>query len=553
MSTGRSLSYINWLFPPGSPLVEKMFEIEEYRQIYEGYFKEFITPSNKLFLYSDYEEKFNQLYQLYAPYLENDIDEGEAMINEESTGKYFYERTKSAIDELSLDEENYETRPTSLSTPTGVSATNAAHKDMITVEWDPVSFADYYKIYRSDSADGSYEQIGDTISSTNFHDQSVSTNATYYYKVKAFTHDGVESKFSSEVAGSTNDGSITVPSGVSATDGTYNHMITVSWNHVLNADYYRVYRSDSVDGTYVQTGDNLSVTRFDDKSAEVNATYYYRVKAFTAAGAETGFSTEDAGHTSETGLGPPEIIEGSALVRGTYANRSEAGTTTYTFKVDKTCKKSTRNASGGGSKTAGEWSYDDDGKALTIDTTASVGAAGIRMIEVWENAYTTYGGSVLNLLGFRKTNGDQDGILGKYEASANINVAFGVGANIFSVKITSIISINADGTWDLETTANTNGEIETTTATGSGYPNRLVEFNGSYYLSVFGIRYIKKVFPVTMSLNTWEHTDDLKNSVDLQLQTTEAPHLANMYYAIIPKLSSMLSQNPVSDHNRGLQ
>jgi len=45
---GLPISFINWLNPPGSPLVEKMFEIDAYRQIYEGYFKEFSVQSEIL-------------------------------------------------------------------------------------------------------------------------------------------------------------------------------------------------------------------------------------------------------------------------------------------------------------------------------------------------------------------------------------------------------------------------------------------------------------------------------------------------------------------------
>jgi hypothetical protein len=95
-----------------SPLIEKMLKIDEYRAKYEQYFKDFIKPSNKLFLYSEYEKKFNSLYKLYAPYLDNDLNEGEQMINDRHIEAYFLERTKSIVDELGLNEEDYETKPT---------------------------------------------------------------------------------------------------------------------------------------------------------------------------------------------------------------------------------------------------------------------------------------------------------------------------------------------------------------------------------------------------------------------------------------------------------
>lgn len=94
-----------------SPLVEKIFEIDDYKARYEHYLKEFITPANKLFVYSEYEKKFNMMYELYSPYLDNEMDEGEEMINDERTREYFRKRTKSIIEQLGLNEEDYELPP----------------------------------------------------------------------------------------------------------------------------------------------------------------------------------------------------------------------------------------------------------------------------------------------------------------------------------------------------------------------------------------------------------------------------------------------------------
>ena len=90
------------------PLVEKMFEIEEYRSKYEHYLKEFITPANRLFVYSEYEKKFNMLYKIYSPYLDNEMNEGDDMFNDERTREYFTAKTRSIIKQLGLDEKDYE-------------------------------------------------------------------------------------------------------------------------------------------------------------------------------------------------------------------------------------------------------------------------------------------------------------------------------------------------------------------------------------------------------------------------------------------------------------
>ena len=98
-----------------SPLVERIFEIEEYRQIYEQHLQDFITPANELFVYSEYKKKYDLMHSLYAPYLDNDTDEGEEMRNDEnepgSVREYFYGRTRSVIEELGLNPEDYELGP----------------------------------------------------------------------------------------------------------------------------------------------------------------------------------------------------------------------------------------------------------------------------------------------------------------------------------------------------------------------------------------------------------------------------------------------------------
>ncbi|KPA10969.1 Spore coat protein CotH [Candidatus Magnetomorum sp. HK-1] len=96
------LSILNSVKIYHSPLVEKIFQIQAYRQTYENYIKEFISGSNPLFAFEKFENKFNTLHALYSPYLDNHIDEGEEMLIEEKMSNYFHLRTESIINELDL-------------------------------------------------------------------------------------------------------------------------------------------------------------------------------------------------------------------------------------------------------------------------------------------------------------------------------------------------------------------------------------------------------------------------------------------------------------------
>ena len=49
------------------------------------------------------------------------------------------------------------------------------------------------------------------------------------------------------------------------------------------ADSYRLYRSDTQDGTYAEIESDITVTSTDDYSIMPGATYWYKVAAYSAA------------------------------------------------------------------------------------------------------------------------------------------------------------------------------------------------------------------------------------------------------------------------------
>jgi hypothetical protein len=79
------------------------------------------------------------------------------------------------------------------SAPTGVTA-YAISSSGIEASWDLVYEAEYYYVYHSNSAYGTYTLVGETTGAY-FQDYNLSSNTTYYYKVTAFNNAG-ESSFS---------------------------------------------------------------------------------------------------------------------------------------------------------------------------------------------------------------------------------------------------------------------------------------------------------------------------------------------------------------------
>jgi len=487
----------------GAPLIEKILGIVEYRDRYEQLFKEFITPSNELFVYSEYERAFNALYELLSPHVANDMGEGDVMVNDGTVASYFYERTLAVVDELGLDEEDYETEPDSLGSPVGLEATAEESDSTITVSWEAVPLADYYEVYRSDSRDGPYQRIGGNVSRTLFKDKEVAPASTYYYRVKAFTNGGADSEFSYEVVGytgvmapaadgdSTDSMALDAPHGVTATDGVYSDMILVTWDPVSNASLYRVHRADAAHGPYDQVGGDIRGTVFYDNTTEANRVCHYSVKAYGSDGGESESSTCVAGSTSSLGPRGPEIITGSALNEGTYSAANDLGTTTYVFNDDGTCAKSTPDPTGqiqGIMESEGNWRY--VGNTVVIEMTMTVfNVVTVDMTEVWDNAFTIDDGLVLELMGLKQVRPDEANVVLQFEGTADIAAQVkGMGMDDkYEFPVRTEVSIRDDGSMEVTSAevayTGLGGDIRTKSETRPVDDRlKLIEFGGCYYL-----------------------------------------------------------------------
>jgi photosystem II stability/assembly factor-like uncharacterized protein len=86
------------------------------------------------------------------------------------------------------------------------------------------------------------------------------------------------------------------PTSLTASDGHHPNIITLSWDSVPMATFYRVYRSETPGGAKTLLG-RSTTTSFEDTSVDFEQEFYYVVKACNA-GVCSNFSNQDLGYSS---------------------------------------------------------------------------------------------------------------------------------------------------------------------------------------------------------------------------------------------------------------
>jgi len=123
-----------------------------------------------------------------------------------------------------------------------------------------------------------------------------------------------------------------VPTGLSASDGTYTNKIVVTWNAASDATGYQVWRSISNNITISSNLVTTANTTYDDLTAATTpgTILYYWVKAVNATGA-SGFSTNDSGYV-QPAIGP--TIKANGTVGNVTVNYPDAMSITVEMNAD---------------------------------------------------------------------------------------------------------------------------------------------------------------------------------------------------------------------------
>jgi fibronectin type 3 domain-containing protein len=181
------------------------------------------------------------------------------------------------------------TLPPVPNTPADITAV-AVSASSIKINWSSSGWADGYKVYRSETSSGTYNEIAliKSAESTSYIDTNLPTNTTYYYKVSAYNDRG-ESDLSKAVSSFATTLPVAAPSNFTAKARAQGLLITdypeigLNWDTVSNATSYIIYRSLTGLDDYIELNKEIGRSYLDSK-LKPETTYYYKIAARNGIG-----------------------------------------------------------------------------------------------------------------------------------------------------------------------------------------------------------------------------------------------------------------------------
>lgn len=158
-------------------------------------------------------------------------------------------------------------------TATTVTASTDRYRNIL-VEWEKVSGASRYYIYRCNSKGEKCKEVG-LAYDLDFVNTNSKEGVNYIYKVRPY-RDGVYGPYSEGVTGFRLDDTITL-----SVKNTAYKTNTITIGNIETATKYYIYRATSKNGTYTKIK-TLTASegelKYIDKDISFNETYYYKVK-----------------------------------------------------------------------------------------------------------------------------------------------------------------------------------------------------------------------------------------------------------------------------------
>ena len=187
-----------------------------------------------------------------------------------------------------------------------------------TVSWNSVAGALRYNVYRATTSGGPYVFCS-APTATSFTNVGLAPNSTYYYVVTTVVGATLDQQSSNSVeAPVTTLDAPAAPTGLTATPGSSNTQLNVSWNSVMGATSYTVSRATTSGGPYTVLSRQAGTT-YANNGLTPSTTYYYVVSATVPSLGTSPNSSEASGTTLAQPAAP---VAAAARVSSTSINVS---------------------------------------------------------------------------------------------------------------------------------------------------------------------------------------------------------------------------------------
>lgn len=193
----------------------------------------------------------------------------------------------------------------------------------VALTWKKVSQAEGYLIYRKDSEDGKYNQIGKVTSgkTLTYTDTVKSNNKTYTYKIQAYnTNNG---KQGVGAYSSTKSAKTLAKAKITGITSSNEEVLKISWKKVSGAKGYIISRSTSKNSGYKKIDTVTGKTSYSDDTVKAGKTYYYKVEAYNVNSGTKGYG------------GASDAVAGKTAKRTKITSIVSANEKTLTIKWNK--------------------------------------------------------------------------------------------------------------------------------------------------------------------------------------------------------------------------
>lgn len=177
--------------------------------------------------------------------------------------------------------------------PDDLSASQGTYADLVIISWAEVPGTVRYELERSTSADGPFTPLSHRTGSLH-EDAHIVPGGLYWYRIRACASEC--SSWSQAVSGfaSAPLDQPWTPQMLSATQGTHDDRVVITWLGVPGAGHYRLFRAGQIEGPYEEIATPLG-NQYEDTNTQENPLalchgYWYRIAA--CAGSLCGETSE---------------------------------------------------------------------------------------------------------------------------------------------------------------------------------------------------------------------------------------------------------------------